>query len=263
MADDVVANSGSGGATFATDDDSTRHHPYVKLEFGADNTYTKVSDTDPLPIDIKEYGSAAVAAGNAVHVQPGTAASFTVAQTTATNLKASVEQATAASLKAQTDAQGRAAHDAPVSGNPVLSGGESRTTNPTAVGDGDAVRLMADSLGKLIVQLGAPTALQLNGKSTMTDTSADDIIGAQGAGVKVAVMGVLVTNGSVDTPADVNIRAATTAKITGHCAINGGGFALSGGGFPLFITGANEAVTAISSATADIDVFAWGYAVTN
>jgi hypothetical protein len=49
-ADGVTANSGSGGATFATDDDGTAHHPYVKLEFGADNTQTKVSTSDPLPV---------------------------------------------------------------------------------------------------------------------------------------------------------------------------------------------------------------------
>lgn len=50
MADNVVANAGSGGATFATDDDGTAHHPYVKVEFGADNTQTKVSSANPLPV---------------------------------------------------------------------------------------------------------------------------------------------------------------------------------------------------------------------
>jgi hypothetical protein len=211
MVDNVTADPGSGGATFKTDDDGTAHWPYTKMAFGADNTQTRVSTTDPMPVE----------------------------------------------------ARGAAAHDVGVSGNPLLNGGEARTTNPTAVGDGDAVRLMADTLGKLVVQLGAPIALQLNGKSTMADTAADDIIAAQGAGVKIAVMGCLVTNGSAANAADVSIRDGTTAKITGHCAINGGGFALSGGGFPLFISTANTAVTAISSAAADIDVFVWGYAVTN
>ena len=50
MADNVTANSGSGGAVFATDDDGTAHHPYVKLEFGANDTQTKVSTSDPLPV---------------------------------------------------------------------------------------------------------------------------------------------------------------------------------------------------------------------
>ena len=51
MADNVVANPGSGGATFATDDDGTAQHPYVKVEWGADNTQTKVaSGASALPI---------------------------------------------------------------------------------------------------------------------------------------------------------------------------------------------------------------------
>src|SRR4051812_37673095 len=50
MADNVTANAGSGGATFATDDDGTAHHPYSKLEFGADGTFTKVSTSNPLPV---------------------------------------------------------------------------------------------------------------------------------------------------------------------------------------------------------------------
>lgn len=50
MADNVEAAAGSGGAVFATDDDGTAHHPYVKIEFGADNTQTKVSAANPLPV---------------------------------------------------------------------------------------------------------------------------------------------------------------------------------------------------------------------
>lgn len=51
MADNVTANAGAGGETFATDDDGTAHHPYVKVEFGADNTQTKVTASTPLPTD--------------------------------------------------------------------------------------------------------------------------------------------------------------------------------------------------------------------
>lgn len=52
MADDVIANPGQGGARFATDDDGVRHHPYTKIEFGADNEYEKVSSANPLPVSI-------------------------------------------------------------------------------------------------------------------------------------------------------------------------------------------------------------------
>ena len=50
MADNVTANAGSGGAVFATDDATGVHHPYVKVEFGADNTQTPVSAANPLPV---------------------------------------------------------------------------------------------------------------------------------------------------------------------------------------------------------------------
>ena len=51
MADNVEANAGSGGAIFATDDDGTAHHPYAKIEWGADNTQTPVAaGASALPI---------------------------------------------------------------------------------------------------------------------------------------------------------------------------------------------------------------------
>jgi len=50
MADNVLLNTGSGGETVATDDDGTAHHQYVKVEFGADNTQTKVTSSAGLPV---------------------------------------------------------------------------------------------------------------------------------------------------------------------------------------------------------------------
>ena len=50
MADNIELNAGSGGAVIATDDDGTAHHQYVKLEFGADNTQTKVTSSVGLPV---------------------------------------------------------------------------------------------------------------------------------------------------------------------------------------------------------------------
>ena len=50
MADNVEANPGTGGPVFATDDLSGVHHPYAKLEFGADGSATPVSAADPLPV---------------------------------------------------------------------------------------------------------------------------------------------------------------------------------------------------------------------
>lgn len=70
MVDNVEAASGTGGPTFATDDDGTAHHPYVKVEFGADNTQTKVSTSNPLPVDIRaENASVTVDNGGTFVVQ--------------------------------------------------------------------------------------------------------------------------------------------------------------------------------------------------
>lgn len=53
MADDVQLSAGTAdGAVFATDDDATRHWPLSKIAFGDTTTYTRVSATDPLPVDI-------------------------------------------------------------------------------------------------------------------------------------------------------------------------------------------------------------------
>ena len=43
-------NAGTGGAVIATDDDGVAQHQYVKIEFGPDNTQTKVTSTVGLPV---------------------------------------------------------------------------------------------------------------------------------------------------------------------------------------------------------------------
>lgn len=78
MADNITLNSGTGGAVVATDDDGTAHHQYVKLEFGADNTQTKVSSSDPLPVAVsdnsaRDNGKIDIAMGQAAHDAAGAA----------------------------------------------------------------------------------------------------------------------------------------------------------------------------------------------
>lgn len=51
MADNVVANAGSGGATFATDDIGGVHYPLTKIALGAlDSNGGPVSSANPMPI---------------------------------------------------------------------------------------------------------------------------------------------------------------------------------------------------------------------
>jgi hypothetical protein len=83
MADNVTLNAGSGGATIATDDDGTAHHQYVKLEWGADNTQTKVaSGANAIPIQdggntITVDGTVAATQSGTWTVQPGNTANTT------------------------------------------------------------------------------------------------------------------------------------------------------------------------------------------
>ena len=67
MADNIELDAGSGGSVIATDDDGAAQHQYVKVEFGADNTQTKVTSTVGLPVKLlagtAEFGK--LAAGTA------------------------------------------------------------------------------------------------------------------------------------------------------------------------------------------------------
>jgi hypothetical protein len=77
MADNVVANAGSGGATFRTDDDGTAHWPYTKLAWGADNTQTVV-DSGAGAIPIQDGGNTITVDGT---VNVGTVTTVTAVTT--------------------------------------------------------------------------------------------------------------------------------------------------------------------------------------
>jgi hypothetical protein len=160
--------------------------------------------------------------------------------------------------------QGEALHDAATTGAPVLIGGEARTSDGTAVANGDAARVTLDSLGKVVMLQGATHDQQANGTANFTNTTGADVIGAAGAGVRIAVTSILVTNAHATVSTKVTIRDGTTAKIVGYALAAGGGFILSAGGRPLFISTANTAVTAICGTTgSDVDVSISGYKIGN
>lgn len=50
MADNVTADPGTGGPTFATDDIGGVHWPYAKMAFGAPDAATPVSVANPIPV---------------------------------------------------------------------------------------------------------------------------------------------------------------------------------------------------------------------
>lgn len=69
MADNVTLNTLTGSPVIATDDDGTAQHQYVKVEFGADNTQTKVAAASGQGLPVQgEAAENAAATGNPVQI---------------------------------------------------------------------------------------------------------------------------------------------------------------------------------------------------
>lgn len=66
MADNFVANSGSGGSTFASDDISSVQYPRVKPSWGADGSATDTSVAAPMPVQASVETSQMTASGTVV-----------------------------------------------------------------------------------------------------------------------------------------------------------------------------------------------------
>lgn len=193
MADNVQLDAGSGGAVIKTDDDGTAHWQYVKLAFGADNTQTIVTTSAALPV--KLAANSGVDVGDVdVTTLPATAAEgaslpsvfMVVAGDDGTDTQP-IQLTTGGDLKITTDGEtvvtaGVAAHDAAVSGNPVLTGLEARNTVPTAVGNGDTVRAQADDFGRQVT-IRSPRDLVVQNTVSLTVSTTMVLIAAGGAGV--------------------------------------------------------------------------------
>jgi len=158
-------------------------------------------------------------------------------------------------------AVGAAAHDDAVSGNPVQISGEARNSERTAVASGDVSRLVTDLVGKLIaLPYANPENFVKGATSDITDTTDTQVIAAQGAGVKIYVTHILVTNGDADTGTFVNIKDGSggTTIYTGYAASGGGGFSVT---LPVpIVTTANTGLYAGCATTgATVRVSASGY----
>lgn len=189
---------------------------------------------------------------------PGTSADGVLVNLGANN-DVAVTNATASNLNAEV--QGDAGHNAALSGNPVRIGARGVNAELTAVTNGNTTDIIADLSGRQIVLQGGPHERHSNGTATYTTTTAADVIAAAGAGIKIAVTSILVTNAHATQGTKVEILDNATVVIRGFAAANGGGFALNAGGRPLFISAAaNTAIRAQCVTTgADVDVSIGGY----
>lgn len=161
---------------------------------------------------------------------------------------------------------GGAAHGTSVSGNPMLNGLEARTAVGAAVTNGQAVRALGDVFGKQVVITGALHEEQLGPASVnFTNTTAADLIATQGAGIKIAVTAITVTNAhaTVGTKVTIRDKTTTTRKFVVYAAAAGGGCSLAGAR-PLLISDANSAIEAVCGTTgSDVDVSISGYLIKN
>jgi hypothetical protein len=127
-------------------------------------------------------------------------------------------------------ASGVAAHDAAVSGNPVLNGIEARTSNGTAVASGDVTRIQGTIEGKVVTKphsvLGA-TWTYAAASGGITNTTAATIKAAAGAGVRNCLTGIQVINGHATVSTEVVVRdgASGTVVHRGFAQAAGGGYA--------------------------------------
>lgn len=109
-------------------------------------------------------------------------------------------------------ASGVAAHDSPVSGNPVLGGGEARTTNPTAVADGDAVRSIHDDLGRQVITPYQVRDLVTTAYLSLT-TGTETAVQAGVASTLLDLVQVVCANQS-DAAVDVDFRFGTGGSVS-------------------------------------------------
>lgn len=119
---------------------------------------------------------------------------------------------------------GNVASGSAAAGNPVQVSGRAAITNPTAVSDGNVVRIQCDDEGRVIVAT-SPRDLSAHGTQSITGTSQTQIVGAAGAGVFLDLCDLIVANSSA-TLVTVEIKDDTSGGTTRHtvvCAADGGG----------------------------------------
>lgn len=119
---------------------------------------------------------------------------------------------------------GIAAHDAAVSGNPVLTAGRAQSTNPTKVADGDVSYIATDLSQKIITTPVANRILMGVQATTITSsTSETTIVTAGAAGVFNDICSLTITNASA-TALIVTLKDSTagTTRAIYALAANGG-----------------------------------------
>lgn len=228
--DNTVLNTGSGGDTIGSDDIGGIKFQRVKIIEGADGVNDgDISSANPLPVDVtdsatRDLGTVDIAAplpagtNNIGDVDVLTLPAIPAG----TNNIGDVDVASGPTGASALQAQGAAAHDAVAAGNPVQMGTVASLDEPTAVADGDAVRLWADQLGRLVILQGhgdPEPPVTANGSA-----SGVTVIAAPGAGVSLYIMkGSVHSSAAAEQLVSLRDGAAGTIRWTANLAADGGG----------------------------------------
>ena len=126
-----------------------------------------------------------------------------------------------------TTVQGVDAHDAAVTGRPVLFGVYGSTTLPTAVTLGDVSRVLGDQFGRLVVVSGCPKNV---GPTTTNATDSGDtvVISSPGANLSLYIATVMMMNrDSANVVVSLAEGSSDNIKWRGEIASEGGAGAFS------------------------------------
>ncbi len=129
--------------------------------------------------------------------------------------------------------EGAAAHDSAVAGNPLLGGGEARSTLPTAVADGDAVRQMHDDVGRPVNYPFAPRDLIVHNRITLTSTTETTLIALAASTFHDLVFLSLSNESATEVRVDIRDDTTGTIRFSIDLAPDGGGAIIK---FPVPLT---------------------------
>lgn len=108
---------------------------------------------------------------------------------------------------------GKVAHGTAVDSRPVSIGQEARTTNPTAVSDGQTARNISDDIGRSLVLIGHARDLQTQTTTDITSVTTETILMASGgSGIFYDIASLDITNYS-QFSCVLSIRDATAGSV--------------------------------------------------
>lgn len=250
MADNVTVSAGSG-TSIATDQlADTSHVQYVKLMSGTADATDKIAGdaTNGLDVDVTRVsGNVAVTSGSSSQVDghsatlgwtTDAAVTTDAAGSLSAKLRGLVKWAfermpaslgqkamsasfpvTLANDQSGIFVMGREGHGSATSGSPVRISALAQSTEMTTASSGSVTQLIADTQGRLVITPYQFLQNAVNGvTSHITDTSAYSCIGAQGAGIKIYLTHIMVSNTSGSTSTWVNLKDGTTTKYNIYAA---------------------------------------------